>query len=442
MNKKLIIGLSIALLVALAAFAIYSQSKRATISLVESEIAVEQRIAELEKSAVNTDPNDTESSDLNDSPAPIELVTSTAVFGDGTEATFALASAFDLAIAAEGLGKARFIAMSPDNRIFVPNMINLNLSREGRIIILDDFDNETRRFKSQSIYLSGLRGPNSVAFYTDREGNEWIYIALTERLIRYPYSPGDKTPSSKPELVSLFPNKQSPVALGVVWHITRTITFHDDTLYVSVGSGCNACEEPEGEMRAMIIAMDPDGNNARVYAEGLRNAVGIAWAEDALYATGNGVDHLGDGAPDDVMYKITDGEHYGWPYCYESNSVVLEEKSRLWERKPIFCEDVSLSFTAFEPHSAPLGLAYFENAHSLINNTFLVALHGSHEVRVGNGYRIVRVSQDGTQDTFMEGFLGEDKNRIGRPVHILQNDKNSFFFTDDLGGRLYYVYAK
>ena len=49
---------------------------------------------------------------------------------------------------------------------------------------------------------------------------------------------------------------------------------------------------------------------------------------------------------------------------------------------------------------------------------------------------------DGTQEIFMEGFLGEDGKRFGRPVAILQNDENSFFFTDDFGGRLYYVYAK
>lgn len=378
----------------------------------------------------------------NDSPASIKLVPRTVFFSDDTEATFTLASAFDLTIAAENLGKARFIAMSPDDRIFVPDMINLNLSREGRIIILDDFDNETRRFKSQSIYLSGLRGPNSVAFYTDHGGNKWIYIALTDRLIRYPYNSGDMTPPSEPELIRFFPNQQSPDAVGIVWHITRTILFKDDVLYVSVGSGCNACEETEGEMRAMIIAMDPDGKNARVYAEGLRNAVGISWAENALYVTENGVDHLGAAAPDDVMYKVKEGEHYGWPYCYELGGVNYEEVTWQWKREPISCKDVPLSFTEFEPHSAPLGLTYFKNAHSLINNTFLVALHGSHKVEIGNGYRIVRVSMDGTQETFMEGFLSQEGNRFGRPVYFLQNDKNSFFFTDDFGGRLYYVYAK
>lgn len=376
------------------------------------------------------------------SPASIKLAPRTVIFEDGTRTTFLLSSEFNLSIAAEDLGKARFIAMSSDNRMFVPDMIDWNLSREGRIIILDDFDKETHRFKSRSTYLSGLRGPNSIAFYTDRDGEEWIYIALTEKLIRYPYNAGDKVPPSEAEIITFFPNQQSPDAVGVIWHITRTILFKDDVLYVSIGSGCNACEQPKDEMRAMIIAMEPDGKNPRVYAKGLRNAVGIVWGNNSLYATANGVDHLGDIAPDDVMYKIKQGENYGWPYCYESDGEKREDNTQQWKRKQITCDNIPLSFTAFEPHSAPLGLAYFKDAHPLINNTFLVALRGSHKVAIGNGYNITRVSNNGTQDIFMEGFLGEDGKRFGRPVSILQNDENSFFFTDDFSGRLYYVYAK
>ena len=377
-----------------------------------------------------------------DNSTQIKLEPRTVAFADGSEATYELASQFDLAVAAEGLGKARFIAMSPDKRLFISDMVDWNLSREGRIIILEDFDAETRKFKSKSVYLSGLRGPNSVEFYTDRAGKSWIYIALTEKLIRYPYSPGDKAPTTKPELVTLFPNKQNPTALGIVWHVTRTILFQDNVLYVSVGSGCNVCEEAQGDKRAMILAMDPDGKNQRIYADGLKNAVGIAWAQGALYATENGVDHLGADLPDDVMYKLAEGENYGWPYCYESGGKKHKELSWNWKREPISCENVPLSFASFGPHTAPLGITYFENAHPLIKKAFLVAQHGSHKVEIRNGYNILRVTLDGKQEVFMKGFLGEGEKRFGRPVHIFQYDENSFFFTDDFSGRLYYVYAK
>ena len=371
-----------------------------------------------------------------------ELVSEKVVLGDSIEANFRLPSVFDIEIAAEDLGRARFMAMSSDGRVFVPDLVNYSLSHEGRVIILGDFNEETHRFETRSTYLSGLRGPNSVAFYTDQDGNEWFYIALTDRLVRYSYRAGDLRPSSEPELIATFPDWQSPGETSVVWHITRTILFHDDTLYVSVGSGCNACEQPETEMRGAILAMDPKGENVRIYADGLRNAVGIEWAGDALYATENGVDHLGSAAPDDVMYQINPGEHYGWPYCYELNGVNYEDESRSWERKTDVCENAPLSFAAFGPHTAPLGLTFFEEAHPVLKDSFLVALHGSFEPEIGRGYQVVRVSKGGEKDIFMDGFLSEDGERFGRPVHFLQRDENSFFMTDDHKGRIYYIYAR
>jgi glucose/arabinose dehydrogenase len=377
--------------------------------------------------------------DTADNPPPINLEPQTVTFGDGSEATFGLASPFAIAIAAEDLGKARFITMSPDGRLFIPDMVNFNYNTEGRIIILDDFNPETYRFESKDIYLTGLKNPNSVAFYEDSDGNSWIYIALTDRLIRYPYRTGDLSPSGNAEVITRFPDYRT--VGGDVWHITRTISVHDDMLYVSVGSSCNICEEPEDEVRAMIVTMDPDGSNVRTYAEGLRNAVGLAWVDDTLYATVNGADHLGADAPDDVLYRIVQGEHYGFPYCYESGGESREETEWQWQREPIPCESIPLSFAVFGPHTAPLGLTYFENAHPLLERTFLAALHGSFRVEIGNGYEIARVDTDGNIEIFLTGFLGEEGERSGRPVHILQNGMNSFFFTDDFNGRLYYVYA-
>jgi glucose/arabinose dehydrogenase len=373
---------------------------------------------------------------------PITLVSKTITLADGEEATFEIADGFSIAVAAEDLGKARFMAMSPDNRMFLVDMVDLNLSREGRILILEDFNEETKQFENTSTYLSGLRGPNSVAFYTDSDGKDWIYLTLTDSLIRYPYQAGDTFPQGEPEVIATFPDYQSPTAIGVVWHITRTIVFHDDTLYVSVGSGCNVCEQPEDETRAVVFAMDPDGENSRVYVDGIKNAVGMIWAEGALYATENGVDHLGTEDPDDGLFRLEEGKHYGWPYCYESNGVKYEDTTQMWQREPVDCGEVPPYFAAFDPHSAPLGLRYFENAHPVLENSFLVALHGSFQQSIGNGYQIMRVSKEGEQEVFMDGFLNNEGERVARAVDILQKDENSFFMTDDFGGRLIYIYAE
>lgn len=372
----------------------------------------------------------------------IELVPRTVTFRDGTTATFRIAKGFDVAVAAEGLGgKVRFMAKSPDGRIFMPDMINWNLSREGKIHILDGWDPQTKKFTSTHTYLTNLRGPNDVAFYTDAGGKTWIYYTLTEGLFRYPYQAGDLTPSGSRELVYSFPNKQSPGADGIVWHVTRTILFDRDTLYVSVGSGCNLCEQTEGDMRAQILVMNPDGSNVRTYASGIKNAVGIALADGDMYATENGVDHLGDAAPDDVMFKVVKGAHHGWPYCYELGGKKFDETNKSWNRDTVNCAEVPMSFVSFGPHTAPLGVTYFEKAHPLLEDSLLVALHGSHKPELQSGYELVRVSRDGVADTFMDGFMAPDGERIARPVHILQVGESSFYVSDDFGGRVFYIFA-
>ena len=415
--------------------------KRAVLSIVGLGVVVVGS-AMLVSYLNNSQPFTTFIRDVEQELPTIELAPQTVTFNDGTEVTYKIAKPFEIAVAAEDLGKARFMTMSPDGRLFVPDMVDYNLSREGKIFILEDFDETTHQFKTRTTYLFGLRGPNNVAFYRDKNGNSWIYITLTEHLVRYPYNAGDMKPSGDAEVIARFPNQQSPGVTGVVWHITRTVFFVNDTLYVSVGSGCNVCEEAEGDMRAMILAMDPDGKNVRVYADGLKNAVGLEWANGSLYATENGVDHLGADAPNDLMYKITEGEHYGWPYCYELDRVKHEEVGYDWQREPVECEEIPLSFVSFEPHSAPLGLEYFEHAYPMLEGTFLVALQGSWQPEIGNGYQVVRVTNDGRYEVFIDGFQAEDKERYGLPVHILQKDENSFFVTDDFNGRLYYVYAR
>jgi glucose/arabinose dehydrogenase len=321
-------------------------------------------------------------------------------------------------------------------------MVDYSLSLEGRILILSDFNEETFRFDSETVYLSNLRGPNNVQFYTDKEGKTWIYFALTEGLFRAPYQDGDISPSTKPELVTSFINHQTPGVSDKVWHITRTILFHEDKLYVSIGSGCNSCEQPSDEERALVLVMDPDGSNKRFYVDGLRNAVGMIWVDDHLFVTGNGVDHLGAEAPDEMMYRLEEGRNYGWPYCYESKGVVLRDDSQEWQNQNFSCDEVPLTFAAFDPRSAPLGLEYFDDhSNPVLRNSFLVALQGSFIPAIGNGYQVVRVSKDGKQSVFIDGFIKSDERRIGRPVHVLKKDENSFFVVDDFLGKIYYVYS-
>lgn len=376
-------------------------------------------------------------------PLPIESYsTHVLTLSDGTRASFRVPEGFTLSLAAEGLGKARFMTRSPDGRLFVPDMVDYNLSEEGRVLVLSSWNETTKTFEQQDVYLEGLRGPHNVAFYTDEEGSEWLSLTLTEHLIRYPYRAGDRAPSGAGEVVYRFPNAQSAGASGTVWHVTRTAYFSDDTLYVAVGSGCNSCEEAPNEDRAVILAMDPDGTNARTYARGLRNAVGLAGVDGVLYATNNGADHLGPDRPNDALYSVEAGTHYGWPYCYEADGRIYADTSQTWSTSAVSCDAVPRALAAFEPHAAPLGLVYvhYSDAHVLMRNAFFVALQGAWDLSESDaGYSVVRVTKEGRVEVFVDGFLSADKKRIGRPVDVMVWSDGGILITDDHGGRLYHV---
>lgn len=376
--------------------------------------------------------------DSNSSLPALSLATTTVVTNTGVVQSFRVPEGATLNIAAEDLGKARFMAWAPDERLFVPDMVDYLLSPEGKLWVLDDFDSETGTFGSKEIFLDNLQGVNDVAFYQDEAGQDWLYVAETAHLKRYPYSAGDISPRGPAEIVTTFPAQQSPGEESVVWHITRTLEFVNDKLYISIGSGCNSCEELAGE-RAMIQVMNPDGSDARVYATGLRNSVGIEWANNRLYATANGVDHLGNEVPNEAIFEINEDEHYAWPYCYLDGDTWRADNSQSWQQD-FSCEDAPAPLAIFPPRSAPLGITYFgAQAHPLLQNSFLVALHGSFEASLMSGYEIVRITSSGETELFMDGFQLPDATRVARPVDILPVDEQSFLFTDDHGGRIYHL---
>jgi glucose/arabinose dehydrogenase len=346
-----------------------------------------------------------------------------------------LPEGFEIAVAVQGLKRVRFMARSLDNRIFVTDMFNLTDNNRGVVYILDQFDPQTRQFKKVTKYLSGLRNPNSVTFYTDRNGADWFYLALTDRLVRYRYEAGKDAPSGQPQVLAKFPDYGLGYKYGG-WHLTRTVLIGGNgKLYVAVGSSCNACEEKE-EVRARFLFLHRDGKTLRHFARGLRNAVGLRWVNNRLYATNMGSDHLGDNRPADTFYSMKGVAHYGWPYCYQAGPKVYFDPKLNPGGTKFDCGKVPSALVPFPAHSSPLGLEYFDNS-------FLVALHGSTKKSLRRGYRVVRVDEanPGVAEDFITGFFDGVKIN-GRPADIFAFDDNSFLLTDDYSGVIYYVYRK
>jgi len=90
-----------------------------------------------------------------------------------------------------------------------------------------------------------------------------------------------------------------------------------------------------------------------------------------------------------------------------------------------------------------LGFDYFDNADSpeVLKHAFLVSLHGSTDKRIGHGYKIVIMRKGEKPRDFVSGFL-QGRTVVGRPCDIMKLDANSFLFTDDHSGIIYYVRKK
>ena len=355
---------------------------------------------------------------------------------------------FDIIPAAEGLKRIRFFAKAPDGRIFATDMHDLSDNQKGVVYILDGWNKDSGKFEKVTPYLTDLRNPNSAAFYTDASGQDWFYLAETDKLTRRRFTKGETKPTEdNPQVLATFPDYGLSYKYGG-WHLTRTIAFSPaGKLYVSIGSSCNACDEKEAA-RASVLEMNPDGSEQQTYAKGLRNAVDLKWIGKNFFATDQGSDHLGLNKPDDTFYALKDGADYGWASCYSADGKIffdttLPNKLKKPTDRLKSCAGVPAPYAFFPAHSSALGFDYFDEPDSdaAIKNAFVVALHGSTNKRIGHGYKIVTVRKGASNQDLITGFLANG-TVLGRPCGIIKLDANSFLFTDDYTGVIYYIRKK
>jgi len=339
---------------------------------------------------------------------------------------------FHLSVFAEEVDSARMMAFSPGGVLLVSE------SGEGKVVALPDPKHTGKAARMVNV-LSGLNEPHGLAFY---EGK--LYVAETDKVRRYDWDEANLRASNPKALAGL------PGSGG---HSTRSLVFHGGKMYLSAGSSCNVCIEKDPR-RAAVTEFNPDGSGQKIFAKGLRNAVGLAVnpKTDTVWATVNGRDWLGDDLPPEVIVDLgKEGGDAGWPYCY-GDRVPDSKFTKPGDNR---CQNVIAPKVQMQAHSAPLGLAFYEGSEfpPEYRNNIFVAFHGSWNRSVPTGYKIVRVKLDdkgqpqGGAEDFITGWLapGETKKGrwMGRPVGIVFGSDGAMYVSDDAGGVIYRVtYAK
>ncbi len=309
----------------------------------------------------------------------------------------------------------------------------------NRITLLRDTKG-VKKIDLKETFLDGLNQPFGMLLLGD-----WLYVANTNALLRYPYKTGQTKMTAAPEkIMDLQAGKHNR-------HWTRNIITdpEEDKIYIAVGSGTNVAEKGIANeiMRANILVINKDGSDLKVYASGLRNPVGMAWypGTHTLWAAVNERDELGDNLVPDYFTKVKQGGFYGWPYCYWGQHIdtrVKETKTDLVKKAIV--PDVSLG-----NHVAPLGMIFYTKNEfpARYNNGAFIAEHGSWNSTVLKGYKVVFVpfsnGTPGAPEDFLTGFIADlSKNEVhGRPVDIVTLADGSMLVSDDVSNMIWRVAA-
>jgi glucose/arabinose dehydrogenase len=333
---------------------------------------------------------------------------------------------FRVNVYASNFKAPRWLAAAPNGDIFLAE------TGAGTIDVLRD-PNKTGGAQEREVFANGLTLPFGIVFHDD-----YVYVGEMKRVVRYPYDAKTSKRTGEAEKIMDLPGGG---------HSTRTLAFSADGkhLYVAVGSDGNL-ETDDPPIRAAITICDPDGKNARLFATGLRNPVGLAIEPKAgeLWASVNERDELGDDLPPDYFTSVKDGGFYGWPYSYIGDNV----DSRVKRQRPDLVARAIIPDVLIGAHVAPLQFTFYSGTQfpeSYRGGAF-IAEHGSWNRATRSGYQIAFVAfQDGKPSAdpvpFLSGLVPDPKSEdvYGRPVGVTVAPDGSLLVSDDGAGVIYRV---
>jgi glucose/arabinose dehydrogenase len=321
----------------------------------------------------------------------------------------------------------RLLAVAPNGDIFLADL------GAGQVIVLRD-PQHTGAAQQREIFADKLNRPFGIAFHDD-----YVYVGNMNAVVRFRYDKQTSKRLGEVEHILDLPSGGS--------HVTRTVAFSPDGkhLFVSVGSSGNIDIEKD-QRRAAVLVADPDGQNSRIFASGLRNAVGLGIEPitGAVWVAVNERDELGDNLPPDYFTSIKDGGFYGWPYSYIGDNV----DPRVQPQKPDLVAKAIIPDVLLGAHVAPLEFAFYTGKQfpEQYRGGAFIAEHGSWNRASRAGYQVAFVGfKDGKASAdpapFLTGFVPDPsaKNVNGRPVGVAVAPDGSLLVCDDGAGVIYRV---
>ena len=351
------------------------------------------------------------------------LLTALTVLGPGAahtqESTDGLnvPEGFRVEVYADSLGGPWGLAFGPDSQLYI------SLRAAGLVQRLSDEDGDGFGDSAVTV-LGGLDSPSGIAFL-----GEDLWVGEAGRLTRLTGAVGDAAERDTVSAIEFPESGNPPTALLLEPSVPA--------FYLSIGSPCDACTVDDPR-RATIIRYAPVDSEARVWARGLRHAVGLALnpTTGELWATEMGRRGLGADLPTDEVNAVHPGRDYGWPYCYGARVPAPEYAD------PHRCDRSERPAFMFPAGSAPVGIVFYSS------DAFPVDYHGDAFVALSGSAggiaapRVARLKvRDGrpsTLESFISGWAVGSRVS-GRPVAFAVGPEGSLYVSDELGGRIWRV---
>ncbi len=372
---------------------------------------------------------------------------------------------FSIAVYAR-INKARFMALAPNGDLLVSQ------PSTGRVLLVRPNGSGDPLVSN---FVTGLRQPHDIVF--DKiDATNYVYICESNQINRFIYNPGDRTAHDRQVVVTGLPDSSTPELKGAYAHALKNIALDaNHKLYVSIGSSCNAClaDTKSDPLRGAIYQYNADGTNKQLFAQGLRNAEGLAFVpgrndlwvvvnnrDNIAYPYNDGSGNYGkviasyvDNHPPEEFTRVRAGGNYGWPFCNPNsdrsngfNNMPFDRDYEFNADGHVECAKMDQIIKGIQAHSAPLGLTFLQdkNFPSLYQNGAVVGLHGSWNRTTKTGYKVAYFPWDstnqvpGAQVDLVSGWLNMATQEVwGRPVDLAVDQQGNLLISDDYSGTIY-----
>ena len=379
-------------------------------------------------------------------PAPFETPSvrnTSKVIGWPTGKMPTAAPGLEVSLFADNLNNPRQAYVLPNKDILVVEAVREfpdRPAKSGNQITLFRDTNNDGRPDVREVFLSGLTMPHGMVLVGD-----WFYVGNTNGVVRYPYRAGQTKIDGKGEKI---------LDLPAGGHYTRNLLTDPagKKIYVAIGSASNVDEENQWEKdqrRAGIVEINLDGSGARIFANGLRNPVGMDWEPQTktLWTVVNERDLLGDDLVPDYLTSVKDGGFYGWPYSYFGQT---EDPRKKGQRPDLVAKAIKPDY-ALGSHTAALGLAFYKGGvlPQRFQGGAFIGMHGSWNRSKMVGYKVAFLpfkngKPAGPLEDILTGFVADESKfeAYGRPVGVTVAPDGALLVADDSGGKVWRVSAK